>query len=267
LTRELQFAFLFFARAATMLRALNAYKLSIWLDPFSHCKFALRLRSLDNTTCPPRHAFFACTPGDHSGPGAVCEVNGWFLFVADAARSDMVCNAAAAHSSSLTFLQKAVHKRLFGKPLAAFGASIRRALFLQSLHTCFAERIFRIFPLLRTQLIFESDTEARTDHCTFLFRVCLSSTAFQSTSSPRNTFSSNAGPSGSPFCKDLSLEVSVNQQVEASPDPGHGHIAGDRLHASTYLQIDNCRRQGPSLRAVSSHGICGRQGHLKPLHL
>jgi hypothetical protein len=38
--------------------ALNACTLCIWLDPFSNCKFALRLRFLANTACPPGHAFY-----------------------------------------------------------------------------------------------------------------------------------------------------------------------------------------------------------------
>jgi hypothetical protein len=145
-----------------MLRALNACTLRIWLDLFSNCKFALRLRFLANTTSPPEHAFFAFTQGDHFLPHCDCEINGWFVLVADAARSDMVCNAAAAYSLPHILLQKAAMKRLFGKPLAASGASIWRALFLQSLHTHFAKRIFCICPLLRTKLVFESDTQART---------------------------------------------------------------------------------------------------------
>jgi hypothetical protein len=78
--------------------------------------------------------------------------------VADAARSDMVCNAAAAHSLLLSIARICSSKRFFGKPLAASGASIGGALSLQFLDTCFAEQIFLIFLLLHTKLVLESDT-------------------------------------------------------------------------------------------------------------
>jgi hypothetical protein len=159
LTRKLQFAVLFFAHAATMLGALNACTLLIRLDPFSIRKFALRLRFLANTTSLPDDAFFAFTLGDHFLPHSVCEISGGFVLVAHAAHLDLVRNTSVAHS--------AVSKRLLGKPLAASGASIRCALFLQSLHTRFAKRIFRNCPLLRTKLVSESDAQARTNASCF----------------------------------------------------------------------------------------------------
>jgi hypothetical protein len=81
-----------------MLRALNACTLRIWLDPFSNCKFAFGLRFLANTTNPPEHTFLAFSQGDPFLPVCLCEVSGWFVLFADAARSDMVSNAAAAYS-------------------------------------------------------------------------------------------------------------------------------------------------------------------------
>jgi hypothetical protein len=46
-----------------MLGALNARTLLIWLDPFSNCKFAFRLRFLATTTSLPENALFAFTLG------------------------------------------------------------------------------------------------------------------------------------------------------------------------------------------------------------
>jgi hypothetical protein len=155
-----------------MLGALNACTLLIWLAPFSNCKFTFRLRFLANPTSPPKHAFFAFTIGFPLIQHVVCVIKGWFVLVADAARPDIVRNTAAAQSLPHISLQKAVSKRIFGKPLAASGASIRRALFLQSPNTRFAKRVFCIFPLPRTKLVFESDAQARPGASFLLEYVC-----------------------------------------------------------------------------------------------
>jgi hypothetical protein len=267
LTRKPQFALLFFfAHGATMLRALNACTLRMRLDPFSNCKFAFCLRFLANTTSPPEHAFFAFTLGYDLLPLSLCEVCGWFVLFADAATlGHGEQRSRGTVFASLLFKQPSAndclanHRRhlvhLYGVPCSSnrFTHALRSGS--SAFFHCFAPNSSLNLTLKHGPL-----------H--ILFGVCLSSTAFQSSSSPRNILSSNAGPSGSPFGKtSRSLEVSVNQQVEASPDSGHGHIAGDRAHSSTYLQIDNCRRRSPSLRAVRSHGIRGRQRHLQPLHL
>ena len=105
-------------------------------------------------------------------PHTVCEISGWFVLVAFAARPDIVRNTAAAQSGPHISIQQSVSKRIFGKPLAASGASVRRALFLQSLHTRVAKRIFCIFPLPRTKLVSESDAQARTNASFCLEYAC-----------------------------------------------------------------------------------------------
>jgi hypothetical protein len=192
LTRKLQFALLFFEHAATMLGALNACTLLIWLDPFSIRKFALRLRFLANTTSLPDDAFFAFTLGDQFAKSMeglsllhMRHVRTWFathpwhtLFPSTVREKPLANDSWANHWRHL------VH--LYGVPCSSNLCTHALQSGSSAFVHCFAPNSSLNLTLKHGPM-------------QVVFGVCLSSTAFQSMSSPRNNLSNNAGPSGSPF--------------------------------------------------------------------